>query len=171
MIATTVLDRPGRGVPKHIVDVCRADAPTRCRRIYPRAVLEAQIVALQDVMDNRGWVGELGVPEGTAISFKNASHLVTDLWMEGDMLRAEVEILNTPSGRILQSMLDAGVVVPFHLSGIGNGRVDGNGVLVVGDSYKLIQIIADADRGAPFPPVAGTRYRTIDDQWEISERG
>jgi hypothetical protein len=57
----------------------------------------------------------------------------------------EGEILNTPHGRILRSLLSDGVRVGISSRGVGNGRSDENGILVIGESYKLITFDAVAD--------------------------
>lgn len=125
------------------VEVCKADVPTHTRRIYPRWLLEREADRMQETIKARGWFGTLGPPDDSIIRLKDSSHLVTDLRMEGDNLVAEVEILNTPAGRVLKQLLEVpGLKMNFRLSGVGNGVVNEDGVLVVGESYKLIQIFA-----------------------------
>jgi hypothetical protein len=57
----------------------------------------------------------------------------------------EGEILNTPHGKILKSLLNDGVRIGISSRGVGNGKVDENGILVIGESYKLITFDAVAD--------------------------
>ena len=57
----------------------------------------------------------------------------------------EGEILNTPHGKILKALLNDGVRVGISSRGVGNGRSDENGILVIGESYKLITFDAVAD--------------------------
>ena len=57
----------------------------------------------------------------------------------------EAEILSTPHGRILKSLINDGVRVGISSRGVGNGKVDENGILVIGESYKLITFDAVAD--------------------------
>ena len=57
----------------------------------------------------------------------------------------EGEILNTPHGRILKSLINDGIRIGISSRGVGNGAVDENGILVIGESYKLITFDAVAD--------------------------
>jgi hypothetical protein len=57
----------------------------------------------------------------------------------------EGEILNTPHGKVLKALLNDGVRVGISSRGVGNGKVNENGVLVIGESYKLITFDAVAD--------------------------
>ena len=54
-------------------------------------------------------------------------------------------ILNTPSGKILKSLINDGVRVGISSRGVGNGKVNEEGILVIGESYKLITFDAVAD--------------------------
>lgn len=122
-----------------------ADIINKNRRIYPRKVLEQQIERLQDDIRNRSWMGELGVPIEAMIHFSKASHLVIDLFMSDNKMMAEIEVLDTPSGQQLRTLLSAGVPIGFRMSGVGGGILDDYGRFVVDESYKLIQIFACND--------------------------
>src|SRR5690606_23895587 len=100
---------------------------------------------LQDAITHRGLVGGWDHPTDSIIHFEKASHVITKLWWEGNDLMGEGEILNTPHGRLLRSLLNDGVRVGISSRGVGNGKVDENGILVIGESYKLITFDAVAD--------------------------
>lgn len=160
-----------------IVDILRVGQPTRSKKIYPLDILQANIERLRPIIDARAFIGELGPAGpgcgGSTIQFANASHVITDLWIENDTLRAEVDLMETPAGNVLHRLLDSCVDVNFSLVGIGSGKVNDNGELVIGDSYKLIQVECWAE--ASYPPhnlygVKLPKYRSIDDPWAISER-
>src|SRR5208283_3940246 len=57
----------------------------------------------------------------------------------------EGQILNTPCGKLLRSLIEDGVRVGISSRGVGNGKVNENGILVIGESYKLITFDAVAD--------------------------
>ena len=84
-------------------------------------------------------------PTDSIIHFTNASHKVTKLWWENNTLMGEGVILNTPSGKILRSLINDGVRVGISSRGVGNGKVNEDGILVIGESYKLITFDAVAD--------------------------
>jgi hypothetical protein len=122
-----------------------AEAVNKNKRMYPYDVLNENIARLQEAIDDRRLVGELDHPTDSIIHFANTSHVVTKLWWEGNVLMGEGEILNTPSGMILKSLIDGGVKVGISSRGVGNGKVNENGILVIGESYKLITFDAVAD--------------------------
>ena len=122
-----------------------ADAVNKNKRMYPFGVLDENIKKLNDAIKARGLVGELDHPTDSIIHFEKASHVITKLWWEGTSLMGEGEILNTPHGKILRSLLNDGVRVGISSRGVGNGRTDENGILVIGESYKLITFDAVAD--------------------------
>jgi len=122
-----------------------AEAVNKNKRMYPYDVLNENIGRLQEAIDDRRLVGELDHPADSIIHFGNTSHVVTKLWWEGNVLMGEGEILNTPSGMILKNLIDGGVKVGISSRGVGNGKVNEDGILVIGESYKLITFDAVAD--------------------------
>lgn len=122
-----------------------AEAVNKNKRIYPLAVLDENVKKLKPIIEARGLVGELDHPADSIIHFEKCSHVITKLWWEGNSLMGEGEILNTPHGRILKSLLNDGVRIGISSRGVGNGRNDENGILVIGESYKLITFDAVAD--------------------------
>ena len=122
-----------------------AEQVNKNKRLYPMRVLDENVKKLKECMQARGLVGELDHPTDSIIHFEKASHVITKLWWEGNSLMGEGEILNTPHGKILKSLINDGVRVGISSRGVGNGQVDENGILVIGESYKLITFDAVAD--------------------------
>jgi hypothetical protein len=122
-----------------------AEAVNKNKRIYPFGVLDENVKKLVPIIEARGLVGELDHPTDSIIHFEKCSHVITKLWWEGNNLMGQGEILNTPHGRILKSLISDGVRVGISSRGVGNGRSDENGILVIGESYKLITFDAVAD--------------------------
>ena len=122
-----------------------AEAVNKNKRMYPFGVLDENVKRLNDHIKGRGLIGELDHPTDSIIHFTNASHIVTKLWWDGNTLMGEGEILNTPHGKVLKSLINDGVRVGISSRGVGNGKVNENGILVIGESYKLITFDAVAD--------------------------
>mgnify|MGYP003998533499 CR=1 FL=1 len=122
-----------------------AEAVNKNKRMYPKMVLESNVKRLDEAMKSGGLCGELDHPTDSIVHFENASHLVTKLWWDGNVLMGEGKILNTPCGKILQALINDGVRVGISSRGVGNGKVNENGILVIGESYKLITFDAVAD--------------------------
>lgn len=122
-----------------------AEAVNKNKRMYPYEVLEENIDRLMDIVKKRGLVGELDHPTDSIIHFREASHVITKLWWDGNILMGEGEILNTPHGKVLKALVNDGVRVGISSRGVGNGKVSENGVLVIEKGYKLITFDAVAD--------------------------
>lgn len=134
-----------RGLTKFKGKFQEAEAVNKNKRMYPYKVLDENVGRLKDVLGSRGLVGELDHPTDSIIHFANASHVVTKLWWEGNTLMGEGEILNTPAGKVLKALINDGVRVGISSRGVGSGRTDENGILVIGESYRLITFDAVAD--------------------------
>ena len=134
-----------RGLTKFKGKFQEAEAVNKNKRMYPYSVLDENVKKLVSVIESRGLVGELDHPTDSIIHFEKASHVITKLWWDGNNLRGEGEILNTPHGRILKALINDGVRVGISSRGVGNGKVNENGILVIGESYKLLTFDAVAD--------------------------
>jgi len=122
-----------------------AEAVNKNKRMYPFDVLDENVSRLMEAINDRRLVGELDHPTDSIIHFANASHIVKKLWWEGQILMGEGEILNTPHGKVLKALIEDGVKVGISSRGVGNGKVNEDGILVIGESYKLITFDAVAD--------------------------
>jgi hypothetical protein len=122
-----------------------ANGVNKNKRMYPFDVLSSNVVRLEECMGGRSLYGELDHPSDSIIHLKEASHLVTKLWWEGNTLMGQGEVLPTPAGMILKKIMDSGCRVGISSRGVGNGAVNNEGVLVIGESYKLITFDAVAD--------------------------
>lgn len=122
-----------------------AEAVNKNKRMYPYDVLNENLDRLQEAIKERRLVGELDHPADSIIHFSSASHVVTRLWWDGNTLMGEGEILNTPNGKVLKALIEDGVKVGISSRGVGNGKVNEDGILVIGEGYKLITFDAVAD--------------------------
>jgi len=107
-------------------------------RVYPKEILEreAKKYAETAIKTNTA-MGELDHPESTIINLKNASHNIKRIWWEGNDLMGELELLNTPSGKIAQEIVSAGI--PLGISSRGMGSVQQIGETVeVQDDFELL---------------------------------
>jgi hypothetical protein len=116
----------------------RADACNQNGRVYPRPILEREVERYKALVKERKALGECDHPESSVVELKNASHLVTDIWWEGNEVHGKVEILNTPSGNILRSLLESGITLGISSRGVGEVQKDGHGNDVVDESFVLI---------------------------------
>ena len=104
----------------------KADALNGNGRVYPRDVLEKEMKNYQKLVKERRALGELDHPDDSVINLKNASHLVTDIWWDGGNVMGKVQVLSTPSGQVLKSLVEAGVKLGISSRGLGSTK-DKNG--------------------------------------------
>ena len=122
-----------------------ADAINKNQRMYPYGVLDINVKRLEEAIQNGGLIGEADHPADSIIHFANCSHKITRLWWEGKVLMGEGLILDTPMGKLLKALINCGVRIGISSRGVGNGKVNEDGILVIGESYKLITFDAVAD--------------------------
>ena len=115
----------------------RADAKNGNGRVYPRLVLEREVENYQKLVKERRALGELDHPEDSVINLKNASHMVTDVWWQENDVMGKVQVLNTPSGKVLQELANAGVNLGISSRGMGSVH-EANGTTTVEDDFQLI---------------------------------
>ena len=72
------------------------------------------------------------------VQLKNASHIIKDLWWEGNNLMGRVEILNTPFGNIVSEILKAGYAVGISSRGTGSVTETEDGQVIVNDDFDLV---------------------------------
>ena len=122
-----------------------ADAINKNQRMYPYMVLDVNVKRLAEAIKGGGLIGEADHPADSIIHFANCSHKITKLWWEGKTLMGEGLILDTPMGKLLKALINCGVRIGISSRGVGNGKVNEDGILVIGESYKLITFDAVAD--------------------------
>ena len=130
------------GLPKFKGIFQKCDEKNRNGRIYSSKLWENVIKSdgVQKKLKKRTMLGELNHPEYRDPNPENASHVVTKLWLSEDnkYVYGEAEILDTPKGRILESLLRAGVEIGVSSRGEGQMVERGGDSYVDEDSYDLI---------------------------------
>jgi hypothetical protein len=106
-------------------------------RVYPYHVLVREVENYTKLVKENRALGELDHPDDSVINLKNASHLVTSIWMDGDVVMGKVKVLDTPSGQVLKSLVESGVKLGISSRGMGSVE-NRNGQTVVQDDFQLI---------------------------------
>ena len=114
-----------------------ADVQNGNGRIYPRKILEREVKTYQKLVQEKRALGELDHPEDSVINLKNASHMITEMWWDGPNVMGKVKILNTPSGKILQELVNDGVKLGISSRGLGSVS-EAQGRTIVEDDFQLI---------------------------------
>jgi hypothetical protein len=117
----------------------RAGAKNQNGRIYKREILEQEVRNyIENFVKVGNAYGELDHPESAIVSLKNASHVVKDLWWDGDDLMGKVELLNTPSGNIVKEILRGGHTIGISSRGTGSVTQTNEGTLMVQPDFELV---------------------------------
>ena len=114
-----------------------ADKKNGNGRVYPHEILKREIKNYMDVVKDNRACGELDHPDDSVINLKNVSHIVTDIWWEGKDVMGKIKVLDTPSGRILKDLINAGVKLGISSRGLGSVR-ESMGTVTVENDFQLI---------------------------------
>ena len=118
-------------------------------RVYPKEVMQKEVKRYtKEYIDNNRAYGELGHPEGPTINLERTSHLITDLYEDGNNFVGKAKILSTPMGNIVKNLLDDGARLGVSSRGMGSLKASNakGGVQMVQSDFQLAtaaDIVAD----------------------------
>ena len=114
-----------------------ADKQNGNGRVYPQEVLQREVKNYMNVVKDNRACGELDHPDDSVVNLKNVSHIVTDMWWDGKDVMGKIKVLDTPSGRILKDLVNAGVKLGISSRGLGSVR-ESAGQTIVENDFQLI---------------------------------
>ena len=106
-------------------------------RIYPRPILEREMKNYEKLVREGRAIGELDRPDSSVVELKNASHLVTEVWWDGDDVMGKLKILDTPAGTVAKQLVKGGVQLGISSRGLGSTRQEA-GSTMVEDDFQLL---------------------------------
>lgn len=115
-----------------------ADKKNGNGRSYPFKVLKREVDNYKKIVQDNRACGELDHPDDSVINLKNVSHMITDVWWEGKDVMGKIKVLDTPSGRILKDLINAGVKLGISSRGLGSVKESVGGGIVVQEDFELI---------------------------------
>lgn len=115
-----------------------ADKKNGNGRSYPFKVLKREVDNYKKIVQDNRACGELDHPDDSVINLKNVSHMITDVWWEGKDVMGKIKVLDTPSGRILKDLINAGVKLGISSRGLGSVKESMGGGIVVQEDFELI---------------------------------
>ena len=126
-------------------------------RMYPMETLRREVSRYNEnhVAAGRA-LGELGHPEGPTVNLDRVSHKIVSLKESGSNFIGKAKILNTPMGKIAESLISEGVKLGVSSRGVGSLKMTREGYSEVGEDFMLATA-ADivADPSAPDAFVSG----------------
>jgi len=107
-------------------------------RVYPREILEREVKKYAEgPVKTRTALGELDHPEATVVNLANTSHVITEVWWNGNDLMGKLQLLPTPAGNIAKALVMS--KIPLGISSRGMGSVKQLGETVeVQDDFELL---------------------------------
>lgn len=95
-------------------------------RVYPLNEIHKAVISMADaIKEDDGVLGECDHPQELQIHLDRVSHKITEMWMDGANGYGKLQILPTPHGNIVKTLLESGV--RLGVSSRGSGNVDDNG--------------------------------------------
>jgi hypothetical protein len=115
----------------------------RNKRLYPVNEIANAVRSLNEMIRDHGsLVGELDHPANRlGTELKYASHLITEIRMDGDHGVGKMKIIDTPYGLVIKELIRSGFRPDVSSRGAGNVGPDG---VVEGFVIQTIDIVATA---------------------------
>lgn len=148
--------------------------PNSNGRIYETAVLNQAVSEIQEDIKARRILGEFDHPPDAKIHLDRVSHILTKLWLEGDEVLGELEILEkTPCGAILKGLVESGVSIGISSRGVGDmetAMVEGQEYYKVmpGFTFVTFDVVAEPSVHGSYLNVMESRNRMMKDK-QIAE--
>lgn len=154
-----VKDTKPAGILKRIKGIVADFKPNRNGRVYPRELWEKVINSeyVKEMMNSKCLFGESNHPidsDRAEIDLNNVSHCIHNLYIEGDNVIGELDLLPTPAGEIINTLIEYGSKIGVSSRGAGSVNSDGT---VDADSYNFFTFDL-----VPRPSVAAARPTLVE---------
>ena len=135
----------------------QSNTTNRNNRNYPLEEISKAITeSKQKILESNGIMGELDHPQSLTINLDRVSHVITDLWMNGNNAYGKAKIIeSTPMGQIAKALIEAGVKLGVSSRGAGNVNESG---IVTGFNFITVDIVATPSAQQAYP---GSVYESV----------
>lgn len=121
----------------------QSDLKNRNGRVYPEKFMDREATRyIQEKVLTHQATGELNHPTGEgslSVNYERVSHKITNLVKCGKNWMGEALITHkTPMGSVIAGLMEAGVVMGVSSRATGSLKLDGHGVKVVQEDFRLI---------------------------------
>ena len=107
------------------------------RQKRTEGVLKREIDLYQKLVEESRALGELDHPESNIVNLSNVSHKMTEVWMEDNDVYGKLQVLDTPSGKILRALVEGGCKIGISSRGTGTLSESPKGS-IVNEDFQLI---------------------------------
>jgi len=112
----------GSGKSLYMKGICiQGNKRNANERVYPtREIARAVGTINEQIKNGQSVLGEVDHPDDLKINLDRVSHMIQNMWMDGDDGYGKLKILPTPMGQLVKTMLDSGVKLGVSSRGSGN---------------------------------------------------
>lgn len=147
-----VLEEQFNGEKRYFIEgiFLQAEKKNRNGRVYPKETLRKEVRKYNKefVEQNRAF-GELGHPDGPTVNLERVSHMITELYEDGDNFIGKAKIMSTPYGKIVENLLADGAKLGVSSRGMGSLEEKGGANIVQSDFTLATAADIVADPSAP----------------------
>ena len=143
-----VLKEQHEGKPRFFIEgiFLQAEKKNRNGRIYPIGILRNEVDKyVGEFVEQKRAFGELGHPDGPTVNLERVSHMITELYEDGNNFIGKAKIMETPYGKIVANLLSEGAKLGVSSRGMGSVK-ERAGANYVQDDFSLAtaaDIVAD----------------------------
>ena len=127
--AEVITESAGEGQPKNVYMkgiFIQGGLRNHNGRVYPVNEIRKAVETLNEsIRQDSGVLGECDHPQELQIHLDRVSHKITEMWMDGANGYGKLQVLPTPCGEIVRTLLQSGI--KLGVSSRGSGNVDDNG--------------------------------------------
>ena len=170
LIYESVIDESNKKSWKISGITLQADVMNKNRRTYPKAILsEAINKHTNEFMKDGRCCGELNHPDKniSSIDYERVSHKFTKVEESGSNYITHADVLDTPTGKIVQSLLEAGIKLGISSRALGNIKSSSAGNIV--ESLHLISLGDIVSDPSGINCYTDGIYESID--YQLNEKG
>ena len=122
--AKVVVESSNEGKDLYMKGICiQGNVKNANQRVYPTFEINKAVSKISDtIAGGQSVLGEVDHPEDLKINLDRVSHMLTNMYMEGNNGYGKLKILPTPMGKLVETMLQSGV--KLGVSSRGSGNVD-----------------------------------------------
>jgi len=144
----------------------------RNQRVYERDDMEREVNRyIKEMITTKRAMGELNHPASAEVNLERACHIVSELKFNGNVVIGKSQVLSTPMGQIVRSLINDGVKVGMSSRALGKLNEEAGGINRVSD-MRLVAIDCVADPSCPKAFVNGileSKQYVVNSKGELEE--
>lgn len=149
--AKIITESDADGKSLYLKGIClQAELKNGNGRIYRKHEIENAVKSVNDrVAEGFTVAGELSHPTHLDIDPDRISHLISEMWMDGNNGMGKMKIIPTPCGNIAKTLIESGV--KMGVSSRGSGEVDEYSGVVRGFDMLTIDLVITPSAPNSYP--------------------